>query len=417
MKILFLTEQFPYPLHDGGNLRTYHILCGLAREHEVWLLAHRPPEGDEPPTGVLSGDCHIDTVVELSIWRRGLSSCLRGDFRRYPLFVLKNWSPPLLSAARTLHATHSFDAIHFNHLDTAAYDIDQNWRVAKVFDSHNCLSQMARQVSRTAASAWKRSLFARESRKLHEVERVVCDRMDYTLVCSEQDRRVFTEINPAARLVIAPNGVDTAYFRPDSQGVTEPGNLVFTGAMDYYPNEQAAIYFCNEILPELAESNPEVRVHLVGRNPTSRVKALGKLPSVVVTGRVGDVRPYLSRAQVVVVPLQYGSGTRLKILEAFAMGKAVVSTSLGTEGIPATYEREILLADDPSSFREQVRRVLGSEKLRKQLGQAARRLVEDRFDWACVQETVLGVYRSLAGSAVENVDTEKQAGVPLADEI
>ena len=399
MKILFVTECFPYPLDNGGNLRTYHILRGLAREHEVWLVSHRAKEYSDAASGALNGMCRITTVEEPPPWRRTLRSFVERGLRSYPLFVLKNWSAPLLRAVESLLEQHEFDVIHFNMLDTACYALEHNWSQYKVFDSHNCLSAMASLASQNRSGRLWRSIFGREAAKLRETERAVCRRMDQTLVCSSDDAALFRELDETASYVVVPNGVDTQYFQANGKVQEKPGTLVFVGTMGYYPNEEAALYFCRDVMPLLKDCKPSPRLVLVGKDPPASVRALHNGKSVVVTGRVEDVRPYLGRAQVVVVPLQTGSGTRLKILEAFSMGKAVVSTSLGAQGIPARDGKEILLADDPDTFAIQVRRLLESSELRQKLGHAAQELVKQTYDWTNVSRQLLEVYESLDKSA------------------
>ena len=186
------------------------------------------------------------------------------------------------------------------------------------------------------------------------MEAAVCERVDAALVCSGREQSSFDRLWPGGRYITVPNGVDSDYFQPGNLGEEQAGVLVFTGAMGYWPNEEAAIYFCKDILPILQRMGRKIKVYFVGKGPTLRVQALHDGDSVFVTGQVDDVRPYIRRAEVVVVPLRHGAGTRLKILEAFAMGKAVVSTTLGAEGIPAENDREILLADDPMNFASKI---------------------------------------------------------------
>ena len=395
MKILFITEQFPYPLNDGGNLRTYHILRGLAREHEVWLVAHGTQPSADAGAATVSELCHVKTVAEPPVWKRVLGNVVRRGIRHHPLFVVKNWSEPILRTVDSLLSTQQFDAIHFNALDTACYALARNWPQRMVFDTHNCLSLMARRVARNSLGRVKRAVFSREADKLRDLERRVCHRMDLTLVCSTEDAIAYRDICEAGNYAVVPNGVDTTYYGLDVDTPQVTGNLVFVGAMGYWPNEEAAIFFCREIMPLLGNVNPPVRLFLVGKGPSAKVRALHNGASIFVTGRVEDVRPYVARAQAFVVPLQTGSGTRLKILEAFAMGKAVISTPEGAEGIPAENGKEIVLAESPKAFAEAIRRVLASEQLRLSLGQAARAFVSERYDWKSVHKPLLESYRRM----------------------
>jgi sugar transferase (PEP-CTERM/EpsH1 system associated) len=399
VKVLFITEQFPWPLNDGGNLRTWHVLEGLCRNHEVTLLSHEPAVHQRDAGRLPHDCCRIVTVAKPHIGNRLWNNARRLGATRWPLFLLKNWSKALLAAADEIFAQDSFDAIHFNQLDTAAFVLARHWPQTKVFDTHNCLAAMAGQVARERSNPLRLWTFAREARLLEQVERQVCQQMDICLVCSADDADKFRHACPEGNYEVVPNGVNTEYFHSMQSG--EQGVLTFTGAMNYYPNEQAALFFCREVLPLIRSACRPLRLYLVGKNPTSRLKALHNGRDIFVTGGVPDVRPFLEQASAVIVPLQHGSGTRLKILEAFAMAKPVVSTRLGAEGIEAVDGREILLADDATQFARQVLRLLDNAELRNKLGQAARRLVETRYAWPDIQQQVSAVYERLATGTVE----------------
>lgn len=394
MRILFLSEAFPFPLHDGGNLRTYHLLRGLAAHYEVCLLSHAPRNAGD--TAALSNICRVRHVPSRPKLRRIAANALRRGGWRQPFFLWKNRAQALLDAATQLLHAERFDAIHFNHLDTACFAEERRWTQKQVFDSHNCLSAMTARMRTAENGRIQAAYLGREYAALRDAEAAVCGRMDVTLTCSVQDAESFRRLHSAARTAVVPNGVDCDYFQPGDAAEEEEGALVFTGTMSYWPNEQAAIYFCREVLPLLRANGKATRLYLVGRDPSPRVRALDDGRTVIVTGAVEDVRPYIRKAQAVVVPLQQGGGTRLKILEAFAMNKAVISTSLGAEGIPAQHEQEILLADDAASFARRTADVLDDPALRLRLGRQAREFAVEQFDWRTIQRSLLDVYENLA---------------------
>src|SRR5262249_6700859 len=183
-----------------------------------------------------------------------------------------------------------------------------------------------------------------------------------------------------ARVRAIPTGVDVAYWSSDGRPEA-PASLVFTGSMDWYPNEDAVLYFVDVILPRIRDDVPNVSLTVVGRNPTARLRRLGERAGVRVTGTVGGVRPEVAEAGVCVVPLGVGGGTRLKIFEALAMEKAVVSTSIGAEGLPVVSGEHAVIADDPFEFARAVVRLLQHPDERRRLGTAGRRLVEERYSW------------------------------------
>jgi glycosyltransferase involved in cell wall biosynthesis len=217
-------------------------------------------------------------------------------------------------------------------------------------------------------------------------------RFDGILAVSNADRDTFGRLYPgaAARPIhVVPTGVDTAFFAPagDAPEAASPAasrSLIFTGSMDWLPNEDAMAFFCRDILPLLRSEEPDVTISIVGRAPTPAVRRLASEHGVTVTGRVDDVRPYMRDAAVYVVPLRIGGGTRLKIFEAMAMAKAVVSTTVGAEGLPVTAGEHLLIADEPRGFARGVVRLLRDIDKRRAVEQAARQLVVSKYDWSVV---------------------------------
>jgi glycosyltransferase involved in cell wall biosynthesis len=202
------------------------------------------------------------------------------------------------------------------------------------------------------------------------------------LAVSENDRAAFLEFVGPERVTVIQTGVDTEYFQPSSEP-ERAGSTVFTGTMDWMPNEDGVAYYAEKIFPLILREVPEASFWVVGRRPPRRIQALAS-EVVTVTGAVEDIRPYLAKGAVCVVPLRSGSGTRIKIFEAMAAGKAVVSTTLGAEGLPVSHGENIILADDPADFAHQVVDLLRDGERRTALGRAARRLVEENYGWPAV---------------------------------
>jgi glycosyltransferase involved in cell wall biosynthesis len=207
-----------------------------------------------------------------------------------------------------------------------------------------------------------------------------------------------------------PTGVDLDYFRP--QAVPEdPLKLVFTGSMDWLANEDAILFFAEKILPLILRAAPEVTLTVAGRNPTERLRLLSQAnPRIQLTGTVVDVRPYIAEAAVYVLPLRVGGGTRLKIFEAMAMGKAIVSTPVGAEGLPVTPGEDLLIENGPEHFAAAVVRLLGQASLRRQLGEAGRRLVESRYGWPEVGRIFHRILEGVAAARNQTFAAEPNAG-------
>jgi len=259
-----------------------------------------------------------------------------------------------------------------------------------VFDAHNAEYLLQQRIFETDSRHPQRWLGALYSliqwQKLRRYEAMICRRMEKVIACSTADADALARLVPGLKAIVVPNGVDTQHYRP---GIVSPlllgtQALVFTGKMDFRPNVDAVLWFCSEVLPIIRQSSPAAHFYIVGQSPHPRLAPLKRMEGVTMTGFVKDVRPYIAAAAVYAVPLLTGGGTRLKVLEAMAMGKAVVSTTLGCEGILALPGRDIVLADNADDFATQVLALLKNEVRRDELGCAARTFVEHHFDWQTV---------------------------------
>jgi glycosyltransferase involved in cell wall biosynthesis len=227
---------------------------------------------------------------------------------------------------------------------------------------------------------WRRKLIEIESAKMRRYESDVCRRAHLTLAVSETDRAELQQNAPGAKTATIPTGVDTTYFAANGAASADR-SLVFTGSLDWFPNEDAILYFLNEMFPAIRAAEPNVTCTFVGRNPTERLKAAADAAGVTLTGTVDDVRPYVRKSAVFIVPLRIGSGTRLKIFEALAMGKAVVSTTVGAEGLGLEDNKHFLQADSPNDFVHAVVSLMRDPARRELLGRTARKLVETHYSW------------------------------------
>jgi glycosyltransferase involved in cell wall biosynthesis len=243
-----------------------------------------------------------------------------------------------------------------------------------------------------------RLLLKQQWQRMLRFERDALTRFDLVLAVSDTDRRTLERLYPGALrnpVHVVQTGVDTSYFTPMPRQERR-AHLVFTGSMDWLPNEDGMTYFVRDILPLIRQAEPDVTLSIVGRNPTPAVQRLAQTPGIEVTGRVDDVRPHVAAGDIYVVPLRIGGGTRLKIFEAMSMSRAVVSTTIGAEGLPVTSGRDIVIADEPALFAESVVRLIRDADTRHRIESAARQLVVSRYDWAAVSrdfEEALAVAR------------------------
>jgi polysaccharide biosynthesis protein PslH len=383
MRILWVKMGGLWPPTSGGRIRSLETLACLSRRHEVTLLTTHNPGDDPDGLARRLPHCHRIISVPFVAPRLGSASFALALARSWvsslPVDLWKWRVGAVRDHVRALLANGAADICVADFL-VSVPNIPRSRRVPLLLFEHNVEYMIWRRLAKLEVRPWRRALLEVEWRKIRRVERAACASADLTVTVSEDDRRRLATLAPDARCVAVPTGVDTTYFKPTGRPEV-PHRLVFTGSMDWYPNEDAIIHFSTAILPRIRAQVPDVTVTVVGRNPTAHLRAVAEAAGMVVTGTVDDVRPYIDEAAVYIVPLRAGGGTRLKIFEALAMGKAVVSTTVGAEGLAITPDREAAIADEPDAFARAVTALLQEPGRRHALGQAGRRLVDTRYSW------------------------------------
>jgi sugar transferase (PEP-CTERM/EpsH1 system associated) len=384
MKLLWVKAGGLLPPDTGGKIRSFNILKQLARKHDITLFTFYPEHsGDLHPAGSEMFSKLVCVPLPLPP-RRSL-----GEYARYarmllagrPFTIDKYFYPEVRRRYTALLASTAFDLIVCDFIFPAPL-IEWKTPPSKILFTHNVEAQVWARHSKIASNPVVKLACWLESRALQRAERRYVQLADYVLAVSENDRVCFAQYADPRRISVIPTGVDTEYFQPSSVP-EQQDTTVFTGSMDWMPNEDGVAYFVEKILPVIRRDIPEAAFWAVGRRPPRRLQALAS-SGVVVTGAVEDIRPYLAKAALCVVPLRSGSGTRIKIFEAMAMGKAVVSTSMGAEGLPVRHGENIILADNPTDFARQVVDLLRDPLRRQRLGHAARQLVEENYGWPAV---------------------------------
>lgn len=401
-RILILTPQLPYPPQQGTAIRNYNLIAHLAARHRLHLLSFLQ-EGDElPPDSPLFRHCQrIETVPapRRTLARRLLTTL----FSPLPDMALRLASPAFQERLAALIAGETYDVVQIEGIEMAPYGLWlRAWprfahltpRPLLVFDDHNAEYLLQRRVFETDARLPRRWLGALYSliqwQKLSRYEAHVCQQSDRVAAVSEADARALQRLVPGLDPAIVPNGVDLGFYgeaiapAQAQNFVLRPWSLVFTGKMDFRPNVDAVLWFADQVLPRIRAARPEVHFVVVGQKPHARLDPLRQREGVTLTGRVEDVRPYMAGAAVYVAPLRMGGGTRLKLLEAMAMGKAIVATSLGCEGFEVKDGRELRVADTPEAFAAVVLELLDDEEQRARLGGMARRFVEAHYGWQAI---------------------------------
>jgi glycosyltransferase involved in cell wall biosynthesis len=385
MKILFVTPFLPSPPRFGGQRRLDGLMRSLAANHELSVLSFNAS----------------DEFAELSL--EATRSYCR-EVITFPDMEFRDPRQKRLLQARSLLSRHSFEhlllarrrefAARLQQLvDSGAFDIVQvefaqmaafrferrrDRRYRTLLDEHNIEFDIVKRTAEAEGSAARRVYSSIDWRKLKREEQSAWRWFDGVTVTSERDAGLLAQLEPATRVSVIPNGVDVQQFSP-APPTTDPDSLLFFGALNYHPNNEAVRYFVADIFPLILAKRPSTKLWLVGPAPENITALRG--PSIEVTGYVDAVEPYIDRASAVVVPLRLGGGTRLKIVEAMAKSKAIVSTRVGAEGIDIVHDQHALLADDPRAFADHVEQVLSDGALAKRLGQAARGLAESSYSW------------------------------------
>jgi sugar transferase (PEP-CTERM/EpsH1 system associated) len=392
MRILWLKSDLLLPLDKGGRLRTWHLMRHLARRHQITYLSFAETATD---SGNLAGMCEVAERV-VTIARRERP---KGSVRFYfdvaahlagplPYAVGTYRSPAFRAKIEDLLGQHAFHLVVCDFL-APAVNLPPALPCPSVLFTHNVEAEIWRRHAETHRDRITFGLYDTQHRRMLACEASALQRFDGILTVSDADRNTFTRLYPDARVKpmwVIPTGVDTEYFAPDpaATATSEP-RLVFTGSMDWLPNEDAMRFFCHDVLPLIRAEEPRARLSIVGRAPTAAVRALAD-EHIEVTGTVADVRPFMRKAAIHVVPLRIGGGTRLKIFEAMAMGQAVVSTTIGAEGLPLTDGEHALIADGPRAFADAVVSLLRDARRRHALSAAARQLVVDHYDWSAAAD-------------------------------
>jgi sugar transferase (PEP-CTERM/EpsH1 system associated) len=397
MKILWVKAGGLVPPDTGGKIRSYNTLLQLAKHHAITFFSfYTAHENDAHAELSQIFQRVILTPLDLPPTKsaRELLDYVSHLFSRDPFNLTKYCRPVVRKKLRTLLEKETYDVILCDFL-AAAGAIPWDWPCPKVLFTHNVEAVIWQRHYEVARNPLWKVLSWREWKRMEAAERRYLQKADHVLAVSENDRAVFARFLDPQKLTVTPTGADTEFFQP-SQEKEIPNSLVFTGSMDWLPNEDGIFYFVNEIFPLILRQAPDAALCVVGRKPSRRLQDLAsRIPNIQLTGWVEDVRPYLAQRAVCIVPLRIGGGTRLKIFEAMSMAKAVVSTSIGAEGLPVKNGEHLLLADDPGAFAESTLRLLGDASQRAQIGQAARHLVEENYSWAKVSKCF--------GQVLENV--------------
>jgi glycosyltransferase involved in cell wall biosynthesis len=403
LNILCVSQMPASPPRFGAQARMHGLMTELARRHDLTAVMLVDGEFDiDECRSAMQAYCREVVLIPNPFGRDGRAKRLlqmRSLLSTRSFERLRVMLPEMQQALdRVLHAKR-FDVINLEFTFLGHCDLRQappgERPPVLIVDSHNIDYDLARQYARTGGNLVRRLYAAVNWRKLRTEELGTYAAADGVCLCSKDDeRRLLGEV-PAANTVVIPNAANVDYYRPRPDDPAPDGRtVVFFGLLSYQPNIDGVVHFVQEIWPHIAAAHPQARAKIIGGSPPPSLLALAG-PRVEFTGFVPDLRPHLAEAAAVVVPLRIGGGTRLKIVEAMAVGKAIVSTSLGAEGIEAVPGRDLLIEDEPKAFAGAVNRLLAEPALAAGIGRSARQLAEQRYAWSAAAQALEAFYRQV----------------------
>jgi len=373
MNILQMIPYAPVPPSSGGAIRIHHILRALAERHNLTVLGFGTPEQLPALAELHPAEVMLIDHPWFTPFRR--LTQFYAFWSHQSFFSLAVRSRTMQEAISGTLARKHFDAVHMEFPLMGGYDYPGG--ALRVLDAHNVEYENFRRMHVLTTAPLRRMHYHSEYLKVREEERAVCRAQDLILTTSVPDKQILDRDVPGVPKVVIPNGVDLDYFAPSDEE-PDPFTIVFTGTMAYVPNYDGMHWFLDEIFPLITRECPRATVCIVGDRPPASILRR-RSPSVIVTGYVKDVRPYVRRAPVVIVPLRMGSGTRLKILEAMGMRKAVVTTRIGCEGLDVVDGESVLTADDPGEFAACVVRLLRDRELRERIARGGNELAHAEY--------------------------------------
>ena len=394
MRILLITDYLPYPPIAGDLIRVYNLIRRMAAQHSITLVVLLPSPDS---TGALAhlGEFCDQIIMADHPWPKPIT--ILPDLVRYlvhgkPIELRLLYSQKVVDTITRLTAEQDFDAVQIEHSRLAFYiDSIQSQHSKTFLTFHNVASDQYQKISGIEKNLILKLRWGLHSLLMRRWEPAIAQKFSCCFTVSEDDKRLLLENNPDLRIQVIPNGVDTKKYQKLD---VNPGSksILFIGSMSYAPCIDAAIFFCKQILPVIRKRLPQVQVWIIGASPAPEVKALAD-ENIHVTGFVEDILPYYEQAAVSIVPLRAGGGTRLKILEAMALGRPIISTQIGCEGLDVTDGEHLLVADAVQEFADKTVRLMTDNSLYSLIASNARQLVEEKYDWDEITRQQLEIYQ------------------------
>ena len=394
MHILFITTKVPLPLIDGHSLRTYNLLKHVAQQHDVHLLSFVKFQDEYNYLEELEAICRSVELIDLpenTSKVASLQTVVASLIKQKAYVISKYDNSRMRRAIRKILGTYEIDIVHLDMLPLAVY-LDETEEHMTLLNEHNVESALLARRVESESNLLYKMFYVWQQKWLEKFERQAVKQVTHVVSCSDIDKKILEELSPTTPVTTVPNGVDTAFFAPLPEVASQNHSLVFVGGLNWFPNLDALRWFDQSVLPEMIKKWPKVILHVIG----TTVDVEWKHPdNIVCHGRVDDVRPYMAKATLFVVPLRIGGGTRLKILNALSMGNVVVSTKIGAEGLGTIDGEHIVIADDACEFAFAVDKYFQNADERKQISLKARLFVEENYEWETIGDKLKNVYEEM----------------------
>ncbi|MEH6552353.1 MAG: glycosyltransferase family 4 protein [Pseudomonadales bacterium] len=405
MKILWLSHFVPYPPKGGMLSRSYNLLREVSKYHEIHLVSFVQ---EKPLLTMFSSVEHgkNEAKKHLSQFCANIEflpiECEKVAFGNYMLAFYSlfstlpytvNWlkSKKMKFLLKKLNIEHEFDLVHFDTISLAPYAQELNCS-KKILNHHNIESQMMLRRVDNESSWVKKLYFHIEGKKLRKYEKKICEKFSKNITCSPLDSLRLLDVNSSVSVVDVSNGVDMDYFIPDLSS-EECNRLIFIGGLNWYPNRAAVDFFVTEVWPSIKEMRPDVVMDIVGQDPPQELLSQAKSDGGLrVHGFVDDIRGYMNRAAVYVCPIDDGGGTKLKVLDALAMGKALVANPVSCEGIDVVHGESVFFASTPEEYVKYINMLLDSKDLRKKFGAKGVQLIREKYSYRALGKKLSSCY-------------------------
>jgi glycosyltransferase involved in cell wall biosynthesis len=390
VRILWLKTELLHPIDKGGKIRTYQMLKELKKNHHITYLTldDGTAEGDAL---VKSDDYAHETIViphrtAAKFTTKFYLELASNLVSKLPYFMQKYVSKPMRDEIVKRANRNNFDVVICDFLSPAV-NMPEDIEIPVILFQHNVESVIWHRHFEVQKNALKKAYLKNQWKKSVVYERDTCRKFDFVVAVSREDAEMMRRDYEVEKIADVATGVDTEFFTPDKTVEKDEFNVVFTGSMDWLPNEDGIRWFTEEVYPIIKQKIPQVSLTIVGRNPFPSLLELGKKDSsIIITGRVPDVRPFMDRAAVSVAPLRIAGGTRLKVYESMAMELPMVATTIGAEGLPVRDGKEILLRDSAPEFADAVVLMLTEKGIARKIGLEAAKTVREKFGWQKVAD-------------------------------